>query len=159
MQKWMSKRMRKCMLKWLNRFIFAAAFLFFSCVSAKNDFSQVPYLVSGVFTDDIYGEVSPEVIIENPVSDFSSESLFFEFNFTNLSEKTIQSFSIVVFTFDEGGSSLFYERNNLVLKINKCVYPKETYSGCVNLGEVLAFVPQEIPEPEYIYIDRIEFED
>lgn len=159
MHKCMKKSMHKCMRKWQSSFFAVTLFLFLSCISVKSEFSKIPCQISGEFSAGTYNKNIMVVHSEDSDLNFYDEPLLLEFSFTNLSEKIVQSFTIVFFAVDEDGYSLFYERNNLVLKIEKNVYPEETYSGCIDISNFLASIPKEVPELEYIYVSRLEFSD
>jgi len=82
-----------------------------------------------------------------------------EFLFTNLSEKKIKDFTIVLFAFDEEGNSPFYNRNNLVFKFDEEVDSKESFLGEVGISDYMDVIPEEVYELEYIYVSQIEYDD
>lgn len=137
-------------------FVLVSSLLFEACIS-KN---SVPY--------EIFGEIN--LSAENSAVDWSNErfnvnkiegldNARLEFVFTNLSDKRVESFTIIIFVLDEDGNSLFFDRNNLFLKIDDCVFAGESYSGCINITEYFSYIPDEVFEIEYIYVKRIEYDD
>jgi len=141
--------MEKFMHGWRNNFavIFAfvvlcagTAFLLSGCVSAK----KVPY--------EVFGDM--EIDSANAL-----EKIFVEFCFENHSEKAVRSFTIVLFAFDQDGSSPFYGRNNVVVKIEEFVPAGKSFFGKIPLDDFVYNVPEEPFELEYIYVSLIEYED
>ena len=133
-----------------TRFIaecFAFAFstiIFFMAVTGCTSTETVPY--------EVFGEMS--VSYEE-----GNRTLKTDYVFTNLADKTVEAFTLVLYAFDEDGSSPFYGKNNLVFEVLQTVYEHETAFGSIDLNDYLSFVPEEAYELEYIYASRICYDD
>lgn len=87
------------------------------------------------------------------------ETVGFDFNFINKSEKNIKSFTVVFYIFDEDGNPPALGRNNIVITINSEVLSKESYESCVSLDSFFYEIPEEPYEVDYLYVSKIVYED
>lgn len=120
-------------------FVFIFFYNFYSFASDK-----IPYFISG------------EMVVD---SSSKYETVGFDFNFINKSEKNIKSFTVVFYIFDEDGNPPALGRNNIVITINSEVLSKESYESYVSLDSFFYEIPEEPYEVDYLYVSKIVYED
>ena len=127
-----------------NLIFLLVSFVLFSCISCTST-KKTPYKINGEL-----------FLTESSVA----KNAGMEIIFTNLSENIVKAFTFVAYAFDEEGQSLFCNKNNLVMRIEKFIYANEEYTFNLNLDEyVEAEDLEKLYEIEYLYVSRIEYED
>lgn len=143
----MEKQMRevkKVKMRSKNLFIFI---LIIFSICGCNVFAKenVPYVINGQFTK------------ENNISEYDLAGV--DIFFFNKDKKTVKSFTVVFFLFDEDGEPINTTKNNLVYNVEQYVEFNDSVEFCLSLDEFLYFVPEESCFIDYLYVSNIVYED
>lgn len=126
-----------------NYFFFFLWFAFSGCKSFGGEI--VPYIVNGNF------------VMESNISEY--EICGVDLYFLNKSEKSVKSFTIVFFLFDNEGEPAATTKNNIVFKIDEDLDPMESINLCLNLDKYVNYVPEDGFFIDYLYISSIIYSD
>lgn len=88
----------------------------------------------------------------------SAQDCSLEFDFTNLSEKEIKSFSLVLNVFDGDGCPVF-ATSQVSFPFEKSVLPGEEVSGMLEFKEDVVMEENDFLMADYLYAERIEYFD
>ena len=115
------------------------------------------FAVAGIFAKDtvpysIKGQLSFE-------DSDKYECCGFTGSFCNKGEAEVTAFTIVFFVFDSDGNSPVVGRNNIVLKIEQSVAPREDFDFCISLDKYLQVSDDQDYEVEYLYVSKIDYSD
>ena len=106
---------------------------------------RVPYTVSGEFTLD-----------ENPsVYEMCGINVFFQ----NDADVEVEEFTIVFFLFDSDGEPVSTGKNNISIRVEEKVFPKESYNCCLSLDDYMYLEPAEDFYVDYMYVSKILYSD
>jgi len=125
-----------------SKFIFTLLWLCSGCQFFAKE--SLPYLIDAEMTMD---------------SSNIYEIAGLDFTFMNKSNKSIKSFTIVFYLFDEDGNPPSLGNNNLVIQIDSVIQPSETMEDCFSLDSFLYEIPDCPYQLDYLYVSRIEYED
>ncbi|MCR4580379.1 MAG: hypothetical protein K5681_08535 [Treponema sp.] len=120
-------------------------FLIFMLTGCKG-FSKdiVPYLISS----SIEMEESPDYEIAG-----------LNLSFHNRSEKTVKTFTIAFYVFDEDGEPASFCRSNIVISVEKEIGPGESSQMLLPLDQFFSYRPEELYTADYLYVSRIIYSD
>ena len=96
--------------------------------------------------------------LENGV-DSESDRLFFEFEFENLKDKVVCSFTVVFFVLDENGEPPPEGRNFVVLTIGECVDCGSSLKGRVDISDWVGFCSENSYETDFLFVSKITYDD
>lgn len=106
--------------------------------------SKVPYKITGEMENNY----------RNSLGEWS-----FNFDFYNISNLKVNSFTLVFYLFDEEGNLAIKNRNSIVFKVEESVPPYAYFSDYFILDNYLSEVPEYPYEIDYLYVSFIEYED
>lgn len=134
-------------MKQLNKTLFSLLISFLICngLSCSNFSTKTaPYLISG------------QMVTEDS-RDY--EMAGFDFSFFNKSEKTVSSFTLVFYLFDEDGNPPISGKNSITLQVKETVGPLEKLEMCASIDKYLTYVPSEPFTADFIYVSKIAYTD
>lgn len=120
------------------------SFLILSFVSCGTGFCKSPYVIRGEM-----------IIDDNNHSDLS----VFEYSFKNLTSKTVSSFTVVFYLFDESGNSVLTGKPCITKQIDEVVYSDEICESFFSLDPYISVVPDSPYSVDYLYVSRITYTD
>lgn len=113
-------------------------------VSCSFSYDNPPYLIKG------------EMVLDKENYDSFST---FAFEFLNKSDKSIKSFTLVFYLFDEDGNPPVSGRPNIVNTIKHSVGPGDRLESSFSLDRYINLVPENPWLVDYLYVSLIEYDD
>lgn len=123
-------------------YFFWVLFFLQSCNSIENYFYK-PYLFKG------------EMIIQEEDDGYAT----LDFEFFNKSQKTVDSFDLNFYLFDEDGNPAIYGKSRISVRVEGNIGPEEKINSSFSLDKYLNEIPECPYEVDCLYISRILYSD